>query len=318
MLFRSVNGVTINDVDLGSGQPRVTLTVSKGTLTLSRTTGLTFSKGDGLNDSTMSFVGTSKTAINAALEGMTYKPNTGVNGLDTLRVTVNDQGNTGAGGPQETVYDLPINIAAVNDVPTISAPSAVQTTNEDTPKVFSSANGNPVQVADVDANEGTGVVRVTLSVNNGTLSLGSTANITIVDGGNGTSKIGFDAPLNDANIALNGLAFTPLAEFSGNSTMSVVVDDLGNTGSGGAKSATASVTLNTLSQNDAPINSVPVGPVTTNEDTQLNLSGGNLIAVSDVDAGTGAIQVVVSVTKDRKSTRLNSSHIPLSRMPSSA
>ena len=292
----NVNGVTINDVDLGSGQPRVTLTVSKGTLTLSRTTGLTFSKGDGLNDSTMSFVGTSKTAINAALEGMTYKPNTGVNGLDTLRVTVNDQGNTGAGGPQETVYDLPINIAAVNDVPTISAPSAVQTTNEDTPKVFSSANGNPVQVADVDANEGTGVVRVTLSVNNGTLSLGSTANITIVDGGNGTSKIGFDAPLNDANIALNGLAFTPLAEFSGNSTMSVVVDDLGNTGSGGAKSATASVTLNTLSQNDAPINSVPVGPVTTNEDTQLNLSGGNLIAVSDVDAGTGAIQVVVSVT----------------------
>lgn len=292
----NLNGVTINDVDLGSGQPRVTLTVGKGTLTLSRTTGLTFSKGDGLNDSTMTFVGTSKTAINAALEGMTYKPNSGVNGLDTLRITVNDQGNTGAGGPQETMVDLPINIAAVNDAPTVLAPVSVQTTNEDTPKVFSTAGGNAVQVDDVDANEGAGVVRVTLTVNNGTINLGSISNINVIDGGNGTSKIGFDAALIDANIALNGLAFTPSAEFSGNSTLSVVVNDLGNTGSGGPKSATASVTINTVSQNDAPINAIPVGAVSTNEDTVLSLVGGNLISVSDVDAGTGPIQVVVSAT----------------------
>ena len=37
-----------------------------------------------------------------------------------------------------------------------------------------------------------------------------------------------------------------------------------------------------------------------------------------VQAGLGGLEVDVLVNKDRKSTRLNSSHVALSRMPSSA
>ncbi len=50
--------------------------------------------------------------------------------------------------------------------------------------------------------------------------------------------------------------------------------------------------------NDAPVNSVP-GPQTTNEDTPLvfNAGGGNLISISDVDAGT--VEVTLAGTNGR-------------------
>jgi len=292
------NGIIINDVDLGAGQPRVTLSVTKGTLTLSRNTGLTFSKGDGLNDSTMTFVGTSKTAINAALEGMQYQPNGGVNGIDTLRITVNDQGNTGAGPVGETTVDIPITIAAVNDAPTLTVPGS-QTTDEDTPLVFSGATS--IQVSDVDVTEGTGVVRLSLAANNGVLQLGSLANVTIVSGANVSSNVSFDAAINDANVALAGLSFIPSAEFSGTSTISVSVDDRGNLGSGGIKTATKSISVTIASKNDAPINAIPGSLVTTNEDTLLSLTGANLVSIADVDAGSSSIQTSLSATNGKLS-----------------
>ncbi len=293
------NGVTINDVDLGAGQPRVTLTVSRGTLSLSRNTGLTFSKGDGLNDSTMTFVGTSKTAINAALDGMVYQPNAGANGADTLRITINDQGNTGAGGAMETTVDIPINISAVNDAPTLTVPTSTQTTEEDTPKVFN--GGAAIQVTDADVNEGTGVVRVTLGVNNGTLTVGNLSNVTIVSGSSGTSAVSFDAAINDANVALAGLTYTPTAEFSGSSTLSVTVDDRGNSGSGGIKSANKSVAINVTSKNDAPVNTVPTSTISINEDSPIVLTGPNLVSVQDVDAGSASILVTVAATNGKVS-----------------
>ena len=49
LVFSSANGnlVSINDVDAGAASVRVTLTVTNGVLTLSGTTGLSFSTGDG-------------------------------------------------------------------------------------------------------------------------------------------------------------------------------------------------------------------------------------------------------------------------------
>ena len=41
-------------------------------------------------------------------------------------------------------------------------------------------------------------------------------------------------------------------------------------------------------------------------------------AIAAILGGSIPVQIVVFVVIDRKSTRLNSSHIPLSRMPSSA
>lgn len=91
--------ISISDVDAGNDPISVTLTATDGTVTLASTTGLTLSLGDGSEDVTTSFSGTI-TAINAALNGMTFKPTTNFSGTATLQIVSNDNGRNGAGGPQ--------------------------------------------------------------------------------------------------------------------------------------------------------------------------------------------------------------------------
>ena len=79
---------------------RSTLTATHGTLTLSGTTGLTFSTGDGTADATMTFTGTIS-AINAALNGLTFTPTPSYSGSASVRIVTNDQENTGSGGALE-------------------------------------------------------------------------------------------------------------------------------------------------------------------------------------------------------------------------
>src|SRR2546425_1283148 len=63
------NQIAIGDVDAGSSSVQVTLSATNGTITLSGTSGLTFSTGDGTADATMTFTGTVAN-INTALNGL--------------------------------------------------------------------------------------------------------------------------------------------------------------------------------------------------------------------------------------------------------
>jgi hypothetical protein len=95
LVFSAANGnlTFISDVDAGVDPVRVTLKATNGTITLSRTTGLSFTTGDGTIDTEMTFSGTIAN-INAALDGMTF---TAIgNGL--IEITTNDLGHNGAGG----------------------------------------------------------------------------------------------------------------------------------------------------------------------------------------------------------------------------
>ncbi|HEY0111832.1 MAG TPA: tandem-95 repeat protein, partial [Allosphingosinicella sp.] len=84
------NALLVADPDASS--LTVTLSVSSGALTLTRTSGLTFASGggDGTADATMTFSGTSA-AINAALTGLIYRGNLNYEGADTLQLTVTDE-----------------------------------------------------------------------------------------------------------------------------------------------------------------------------------------------------------------------------------
>ena len=64
----------------------MSLTALHGKLTLGRAAGLTFVAGDGTSDRTMTFRG-NMAAINAALDGLTYTPEKGYVGTDTLTIT---------------------------------------------------------------------------------------------------------------------------------------------------------------------------------------------------------------------------------------
>jgi Bacterial Ig domain/Calx-beta domain/PKD domain len=126
----SSNTIQVGDPDAGTDPVQVTLAVSGGTLTLSGTSGLSFTTGDGTSDVQMAFTGT-LVDLNAALLGLSYTPDANINGSDTLLVMVDDLGHNGPGGPLTDSVTVPISITPVNDPPVAVGDAASGT--EDTP-----------------------------------------------------------------------------------------------------------------------------------------------------------------------------------------
>lgn len=121
LVFNAANSnlISISDVDVGGSDLTVTLSVTTGTLSLSGTAALTFTVGDGAADATMTFTG-ALTAINAALNSLSFQPPLDTTGNSTLTLTTDDQGNTGAGGGLNDIDTVTITITAVNDAPVIA------------------------------------------------------------------------------------------------------------------------------------------------------------------------------------------------------
>jgi len=131
-----------------------------------------------------------------------------------------------------------VDIAAVNTAPVVTAPAS-RTTAPNTPVTFAGT----VSVADADA--GAANVQVTLTAGNGTVTLSGTAGLSVT--GNGTASVAATGPIAAQNTALNGMQFSPNTGYSGSASLQVAIDDLGNTGSGGAltDSKTVSISVNT-------------------------------------------------------------------------
>ena len=138
LVFSATNGnqISISDVDAGAGSVQLTLTVGHGTLTLGDTTGLTFTGG--ANGSASLTVTGSVTAINTALNGMTYAPTTNYRGVDTLQIVTNDLGRSGSGGAQSDTDTVKLYVGAV------------VVTNTD----GGAANGNTTSISALAASDG--------------------------------------------------------------------------------------------------------------------------------------------------------------------
>jgi hypothetical protein len=97
-----------------------------------------------------------------------------------------------------------IMIVSVNDLPTISVPAAQSPLSNTV--VFSSANGTPIVVGDVDA--GATAIEITLVASQGFVTLPSTSGITLVQGtGVDDTVLVFTGTLANVNQALDGLSF---------------------------------------------------------------------------------------------------------------
>ena len=226
--------ITLGDVDGGAGSETLTLSVGSGILNAAAGTTGVVVVGSGSNSVTLSGTTAQLTnLLNGALGStLSYLNNSDTPpASDTLTLGLSDNGNTGNGGAKTATASSTINITAVNDAPTLVTPGA-QSAVSNTPLTF--GGGNAISVADVDASGG--VEQVTLSVVNGSLTLGSTVGLTSVTG-NGSASVVFRGTLPDLNNALNGLTYTPNLNYSGADTLSIAGDDLGNTG-GGALIAT--------------------------------------------------------------------------------
>jgi hypothetical protein len=79
-------------------------------------------------------------------------------------------------------------------------------------------------------------VKVTLTAAHGTLTLNTTAGLTSVSG-NGSITVTLQGPLTNINTAIDPLTYHSDTDYSGPDTITMDVDDLGNTGAGGSRTA---------------------------------------------------------------------------------
>ena len=84
---------------------QVSLSVDHGKLNMSEKNGLVFAYGDGVDDTSMTFTG-SLADVNAALNSLQFSPYAGYMGTANLRITTNDLGNVGLGGPKSSSSGL--------------------------------------------------------------------------------------------------------------------------------------------------------------------------------------------------------------------
>ncbi|MFM5095590.1 type I secretion C-terminal target domain-containing protein [Aeromonas rivipollensis] len=276
----TIQGLQVKDVDAGSGNIEVRLSVTHGSLTVLNAAGVTVT-GDGSGSLLLS--GT-LAQINALLSGgIDYLGNSNFNGNDALTMVTNDLGNTGSGGALGDTDVLPIEVQAVNDAPVNLLPGTPQVAQEDTPFVIKG-----LQVQDVDA--GSSPMEVRLSVLHGTLVLADGSGVTVTGSGSDTLVLSGSQDAINALLA-GGVTYQGEQDFNGQDALTMVTNDKGNTGSGGALVDTDVLPIEVQAVNDAPVTQVPAA-MQVKEDGSLSLAG---ISVKDVDAGTGPISMVLRV-----------------------
>ncbi|WP_461547445.1 Ig-like domain-containing protein, partial [Sphaerotilus sulfidivorans] len=144
-----------------------------------------------------------------------YTPDSDFVGADVITYVVVD----GQGGSATATASVTVN--ALNDLPTIRLP-ALTLFAEDTPLVFASVNGTRIEIGDVDG----GIVELHLDVPEGTLTLGSTAGITFLDGtADGSGSLRLRGSVGDIDAALDGLIYTPGPDYNGSLTLGLRLTD---------------------------------------------------------------------------------------------
>ncbi len=305
---KAITGLSIADVDAGSGSVTVTLAVTNGTLTVAGGSAAIANSGT----STVTLTGTLG-AINSTLaSNVTFVPNANFSGVVTLTMTTNDNGNSG-GAPLSDVDTVTINITAVNDVPAFSGLNATPGYTEGGAAVVLDSNALLADI-ELDAANNYSGATLTLARNggassqdvfgaNGTLSfsgsnvvLSGTTVGTFTNSG-GTLVITFNGNATSARVdsVLQQLTYAntsdaPPASVQVNYTFSD--GNAGAQGTGGAGITNGSITVGITAVNDAPVNTVPATQATS-EDTSKAITG---LSIADVDAGAGSVTVTLTVT----------------------
>lgn len=242
----AVTGISFADVDAGGGLVTATFSVPTGCLSATSGAGVTVGGGA----SALTLTG-SLSDINGFIAGgyLAYTTAANANGTVTLSVSIDDSGGAGSGGALQDTATVDLHITAINDAPTITAPPSI-----DVGAASPTITG--ISFADVDAVGGE--VRATFSISDvvsATLSGASDPNVAVEGGGHSVTLTGTLPDIN-AYIAEGKLTFYASAGVEGFVHLDVEIDDLGNTGSGGSRSATTSVTLDVSSFNNPPTGGV--------------------------------------------------------------
>jgi VCBS repeat-containing protein/parallel beta-helix repeat protein len=154
----------------------------------------------------------------------------------------------------------------VNDPPLVAIPGLI-TVHEDTAALI------PISISDSD--HAGGQLEVALSVGQGTLSLAALQGITLLQGtGTSDQQVIFRGTMDDLNAALQGLSYLPAEDYHGTDTLTVVVNDLGNSGAGGSQITHSSVPIFVWPVNDPPVQT-QVSSTTISEGEAVTLAAGS-------------------------------------------
>ena len=232
LTFSGGRRISISDVDAGSSPLQVSLGVSRGSLTLSGLSGLTFSSGDGTDDANLTFSGT-LTVINAALNGLQFTPDAPavLQGSVTLTLTSDDLGSTGlVTGPTSSTSSLPITVRPGR---VVNGTAANNTLNGNGGADFISGlggndtiygNGGSDVLLGGDGNDtiylGGGTGWIDGGAGSDTIYLGGGNDTIVLAAGNGTDTV-YNVPAGSTRFSLSaGLSFGNLSIVqSGNNTL---------------------------------------------------------------------------------------------------
>jgi hypothetical protein len=283
----ALTGISFADVDAASGTVTATLSVGSGSLAATSGGNVTVA---GSGTASLTLTG-SIADINAFLAASSLSFTTAGNatGDVTLTVAIDDGGNTGTdpgnsgtGSSEADSTTVTLSVTAVNDAPVVSVPANIGV-SEDTASALTG-----ISFSDVDA--GGSSVTATLSVASGTLAATSGGGVTVGGTSSALTLTGTVANIN-AFIAGSNLTFTTAANATADVTLTVAIDDGGNTGSGGAQTDSDTTTLQVSAVNDAPVVTTPIS-INIDEDVGTALTG---ISFADVDAGSGSATASFSV-----------------------
>ncbi|MBF0196305.1 MAG: tandem-95 repeat protein, partial [Planctomycetes bacterium] len=263
-------------------------------------------ENDALNATLVS--GPSQGSLTLSLDGsFSYTHNGSENTNDSFTYTCND----GALTSSTTTVNLTVN--PVNDPPLISGPGPL-TTLEDTPLTFSAANIITVSDSDASGNS----LELSLSISSGNLSLANLSGLSFSTGdGTLNSAMTFTGTITDLNNALDGLTFTPSADYNGTSTLILTLDDQGNSGSGIAGTDSLAISLTITPVNDAPgidnSGSMRLADIDEDETNSsgntisdiLDSAGGDRVTDIDVGASEGVALVDTDLTLGQWQYSLN-------------
>lgn len=184
-----------------------------------------------------------------------------------------------------------------NIPPVATVPTNIILT-EDTPKTLSGIN-----FADKDAGNASVTVTLSIPAGQGVISASNASGIAI--SGSGTNSITITGSITDINafIASNNVTYSPATDLNGNITLTVSINDQGNTG-GPALTDTKTTILAIQPVNDIPV--IASINKTTPEDVELSFTAIDFTAqFADVDGTLAKIQILTLADPAQGILKLN-------------
>jgi hypothetical protein len=247
---------------------------------------------------TLTLSGSSSHAdYSSAIRGVTFRSTSDAPSTvgRIVQVSAND------GTASSAVATTTIAVSAVNDAPVNSMPPDWPNAL-DRPRTLTG-----LSVADADA-AGATAFSVRLSVNVGTVSAAAGSGVTISN--NNSASVLLTGAIADINALLaSGITYTPASQFIGTATLTMLSNDAGNTGSGGALSDSDSAPINVVyatsyTENTAAISMAAADTIVLDRDSVnmqsativlTNAQAGDVLALGPLAAGiTGAVDTSVA------------------------